>query len=122
MNLRHTLTTLVLLSTAVLAHAADTTTTATTTATATPATPRVDARQAAQEQRIEQGQASGELTRRESRRLNAEQKGINKAETAAKADGTVTAQERARLHRLQNKASHDIRHQKHDAQTVPAGR
>jgi uncharacterized membrane protein YebE (DUF533 family) len=113
MNIRHTLTTLALLSAAALAHAADTT---------TPATPRVDARQAAQDQRIDQGQASGTLTPRETRRLEAEQKGINKVEGAAKADGTVTAKERARLHRLQNKASRDIRRQKHDAQGVPADR
>lgn len=113
MNIRHTFTALVLMSAAALAQAAD---------TPTPATPRVDARQAAQDQRIDQGQASGELTRRETRRLEAEQKGINKVEAAAKADGTVTAQERARLHRLQGKASRDIRRQKHDAQAVPNDR
>lgn len=113
MNFRHTVITLALLSAAALAQAADTT---------TPATPRVDARQAVQEQRIDQGQASGELTRREARRLEAEQKGINKVETAVKADGTVTAKERARLHRLQDKASRDIRRQKHDAQAVPTDR
>ena len=35
---------------------------------ATPATPRVDARQAIQEQRIEAGEQKGTLTRREQRR------------------------------------------------------
>lgn len=85
-------------------------------------TPRVDARQAKQEARIEQGQASGALTPRETRRLEREQKGITKAEANAKADGTMTAQERKRLHHLQNKASHDIKHQKHDAQTAPVQR
>ena len=83
-----------------------------------PATPRVDARQAVQDQRIEAGAEKGTLTRREQRRLELEQKGIARAETAAKADGTVTAQERQRLHRLQNQASRDIRRQKHDAQHV----
>ena len=45
-------------------------------------------------------------------------KGIAKAETHAKADGSVTAQERKRLHHMQNKASRDIRHEKHDAQNA----
>ena len=54
-------------------------------------TPRVDQRQANQEQRIDQGIASGALTKRETRRLEKEQTVINKAEDKAKADGTVTA-------------------------------
>jgi hypothetical protein len=85
---------------------------------ASAATPRIDARQARQEQRIEQGQSSGALTPHETRRLEREQKGIAHAETKAKADGTVTPQERRRLTRLQNSASRDIHHQKHDAQTA----
>ena len=87
---------------------------------ASTATPRIDARGARQEQRIEQGKATGALTPHETRRLKREQKGIARAETQAKADGTVTAQERQRLTRMQNKASRDIHRQKHDAPTVPA--
>lgn len=79
-------------------------------------TPRIDARQARQEQRIDQGIASGELTQRETRRLEKEQAVINRAEDKAKADGTVTTAERKRLHKMQNHASRDIRHQKHDVQ------
>ncbi len=82
------------------------------------ATPRVDARQARQEQRIEQGVASGELNKREARRLEAEQNRVDRAEDRAKADGVVTQGERAHLTRMQNKASRDIRHQKHDRQTA----
>jgi hypothetical protein len=82
------------------------------------ATPRVDARQAVQEKRIEQGVATGALTPRETRKLEREQKHIAKAEAHAKADGTVTPAERKRLHTLQNGASHDIAKQKHDAQTT----
>jgi hypothetical protein len=82
------------------------------------ATPGVDARQAKQEQRIEQGVASGTLTARETRRLEREQTRIAKAETQAKADGTVTAKERRHLHKAQDAASRDIKHQKHDAQTA----
>jgi hypothetical protein len=82
------------------------------------ATPRVDARQANQEKRIEQGVASGQLTPRETLRLEREQKRVAVAETKAKADGAVTAGERKHLHKLQNAASQDIHHQKHDAQTA----
>ena len=41
---------------------------------------------------------------------------IAQREAHAKADGTVTAKERARLQHQQNKASRKIRHNKHDAQ------
>jgi hypothetical protein len=83
-----------------------------------PNMPRVDQRQANQERRIEQGVASGQLTARETLRVEREQKHIATAEAKAEGDGKVTAKERARLARMQNKASHDIRHQKHDAQTA----
>lgn len=79
-------------------------------------TPRIDQRQARQEQRIDQGVASGELTKRETRRLDAQQDRIDRAENRAKADGTVTKAERRHLTKMQNHASHDIARQKHDAQ------
>lgn len=82
-------------------------------------TPGIDQRQARQEQRIDKGIASGELNKRETRRLEREQALINKAEDKAKADGTVTKTERRRLHNMQNHASRDIRRQKHDAQAAP---
>jgi hypothetical protein len=81
-------------------------------------TPRVDQREANQEKRIEQGVASGALTSRETLRLEREQKRVAAAEAKAKGDGTVTAAERKRLHKMQNAASRDIKHQKHDAQVV----
>lgn len=79
-------------------------------------TPGIDAAQARQEQRIDQGVASGELNKRETRRLEREQGAINRVENKAKADGSVTAQERKRLRHMQGQASKDIRGQKHDAQ------
>jgi hypothetical protein len=82
-----------------------------------PATTRVDARQARQEHRIDQGIASGELTKKEAARLNAQQARIDTAENRAQADGKVSAKERARLEARQDRASRQIRHQKHDAQT-----
>lgn len=82
-------------------------------------TPRIDQRQANQEQRIDQGIASGELTRREARRMNRQQNVVNRAEDRAKADGVVTAQEKARLTKAQNTTSKRIYRQKHDAQERP---
>ena len=87
-------------------------------ASAATATPRIDAREAKQEKRIEQGVASGQLTARETHRLDREQQRVAKAEANAKADGTVTRAERRKLTHLQNAASADIAHQKHDAQTA----
>jgi hypothetical protein len=83
-----------------------------------PATPRVDQRETNQQARIANGAASGELTPKETNRLEKEQAHVNKAEANAKADGKVTHAERKHLHRLQNAASNDIHHQKHDAQTA----
>jgi len=83
-----------------------------------PATPRVDQREANQDARIRNGVASGELNARETYRLEKEQAAIQKTESKAKADGTVTPRERAKLHRMQNRASRDIHAQKHDAQTA----
>jgi len=86
-------------------------------ASAPAATPGIDKRQLRQEQRTEQGQASGALTTRENRRLEHQQARIERAEDKAKADGTVTAGERKRLHGMQDHASKRIHRQKHDAQT-----
>jgi hypothetical protein len=80
------------------------------------ATPRIDQREANQEQRIQQGVNSGQLTPRETARLQNEQGRIQNAEAKAKADGTVTPKERERLTRMQNKASRDIAREKHDGQ------
>lgn len=84
------------------------------------ATPRIDQREQRQEQRIQQGVGSGALTPRETYRLEQEQAHIDKAEARAKSDGTVTARERKHLSKMQNRASHDIRRQKHDRQAVPS--
>ena len=80
-------------------------------------TPRIDRRQANQEQRIDQGIASGELTKREARRMSRQQAVVNRAEDRAKADGVVTAQEKKRLTKAQNTTSRHIYRQKHDPQS-----
>jgi hypothetical protein len=83
------------------------------------ATPGIDQRQANQEKRIDQGIASGELTRREAHRMNRQQNRVDRAEDRAKADGTVTKAERAKLHTMQDRTSRHIYRQKHDAQQRP---
>lgn len=79
-------------------------------------TPRVDQRQANQQQRIDQGVASGSLTQREANRLDRGQQHVENMENRAKADGVVTGQERARLHQAQEVQSRRIYTQKHDRQ------
>ncbi len=78
--------------------------------------PVVNQRQGNQQARIREGVVSGDLTRRETRRLRTEQRHIRRTERRAKADGTVTVQERRKIQRKQNRASRDIRRQKHDGQ------
>ena len=79
-------------------------------------TPRADVRQENQEDRIEQGLASGELTNREANRLEAREEHIDNVEDRAKADGVVTRKERVNLEVKQDRTSRAIAKQKHDRQ------
>ena len=81
-------------------------------------TPVIDQRQANQERRIDQGIASGRLNVREAARLNKQQGHIDNMENKAKADGTVTNKERAKIRHAQDRASRHIAHEKHDRQGV----
>lgn len=82
----------------------------------TTSTPRIDQRQANQQQRIEQGMQSGALTEREAARLEKGQEHVQKLEDKAVADGRVTAKERARIEHAQDVQSRRIARQKHDRQ------
>ena len=87
------------------------------------ATPNLDKREANQQQRIDQGVASGQLNAKETNRLQKREAKLAADEAAAKADGTVTRAERRKLQREAHRDSKAIRQQKHDAQTaVPAGK
>jgi hypothetical protein len=79
-------------------------------------TPRYDARQQHQRERIVNGVQNGELTWRETRRLSAGQVHLNRVEKRAKSDGVVTRRERAHLHHEANQQSRRIQRQKHDGQ------
>jgi hypothetical protein len=72
-----------------------------------------------QQERIGQGVRSGELTREEAERLEAEQRAIREAAGVAHADGVVTVEERERLHQMRQEASENIREEKQDAEKSP---
>jgi hypothetical protein len=87
-----------------------------------PQTPRIDQREENQQNRIDQGAASGQLNAKEAARMEGREAKLNANEAAAKADGKVTRAERMRLHREAERNSRAIYRQKHDRQQVrPAG-
>lgn len=82
----------------------------------TASTPRIDQRQANQQQRIDQGAQSGALTQREAARLQHGQEHVQNLENKATADGKVTAKERARIEHAQDVQSRRVYREKHDRQ------
>ena len=69
-----------------------------------------------QQQRIEQGLQSGQLTTREAAKLEKQETKVEAVEKNALKDGTLTPAEKARIANTQNAVSADIAAQKHDAQ------
>jgi hypothetical protein len=80
------------------------------------ATPGIDKRLDNQERRIQRGEKTGQLTEREAGRLERRQDKIQGDLDTAKADGAVTRNERAKLHRELNRSSAAIAREKHDRQ------
>ncbi len=78
----------------------------------------IDQREAAEQQRIQNGIRSGAITPQEARRLEAEQRRIRDAEDRMRADGRLDPRERARLNQMLNKADRDISREKHDRQVA----
>jgi len=76
----------------------------------------VNERQERQQERIEQGVKSGQLTKREAARLERQEAKIAAEEKAFRSDGKLSLRERAKLQRDLNKTSRRIYRQKHDAQ------
>jgi len=70
-----------------------------------------------QQERIEQGLKSGQLTTREAGKLEREQQRIDKMEARDLRNGSITPAEQARLNAAENKASRDIFADKHNAAT-----
>ena len=69
-----------------------------------------------QQQRIEQGLKSGQLTNREAGRLERGESRINRREANAGADGHVSGAEQRRIQTAENHESRRINRQKHDHQ------
>jgi hypothetical protein len=80
--------------------------------------PGIQAREQRQQQRIQQGIQSGQLTPGEANRLERQQAHIQATENRMKADGHLTTAERQKLARMQNRASQNIARKKHNARTV----
>src|SRR5688572_14220980 len=76
---------------------------------------QINRREHREQVRIRQGIRSGELTRPEVRRLEAQQAKIRIDERLARRNG-LTAKERERLQKELNRASKNIYNQKHDNQ------
>jgi hypothetical protein len=72
-----------------------------------------------QQQRIAQGIGSGQLTARETARLETREANLNREIGAMRSfnGGTLTSSERALVNHQQNQLSRSIYRQKHDAQT-----
>lgn len=75
---------------------------------------RTDVRQAKQTARIQQGIRSGQLTRYELAKLQAQQAHIRHLEKKAERDGRISPAERARIEHAQDRASRSIYAEKHD--------
>jgi hypothetical protein len=70
-----------------------------------------------QQQRIEQGLQSGQLSTKEAAQLEKGEARIDKMEQRAEADGKLTDAEKRRIEQAQNKESKEIYQDKHNAQT-----
>lgn len=85
---------------------------------ADPQTNEATQRNLNQQERIEQGLKSGQLSTKEAGKLEAEQARINRTEARdLKQTGRLTPAEQARINQMQNKASADIYRDKHNAVT-----
>jgi hypothetical protein len=76
----------------------------------------INERQQNQQQRVEAGIKSGELTKHESSKLGKQQLRITKKEQAFRSDGDFTKIERAKIQNDLTKSSARIYQQKHDQQ------
>ncbi len=80
--------------------------------------PGIQDREQRQQERIQQGIQSGQLTPKEANRLERQQAHIQATEARMKANGNLSPRERAKLTRMQDRASRDISRKKHNNRTV----
>jgi hypothetical protein len=74
-------------------------------------------RNANQQERIEQGLQSGQLSTKEAGKLEKGEARIDKMEQRAESDGKMSDAEKRRIEQAQNKESQEIYRDKHNAQT-----
>ena len=86
---------------------------------ASPSSGRWARRQQRQEERMQQGLASGQLTPQEARRLQHEQRRIQGTAGRMSGDGNLSPRERGRLNTMQQRSSQDIYRLRHNG--VQAG-
>jgi len=79
--------------------------------------PGIQEREKLQQERIQQGIKSGELTQGEAKRLEGQQGRIQSTEDRMKASGNLTKADRTKLTRMQNRASRNIYRKKHNNRT-----
>lgn len=75
---------------------------------------RGDRRQMRQHERIREGVRNGELTRGEAAKLRAGQEHVRRLEHRAEKDGDVTAEEKLRIEKAQDRQNRRIFKEKHD--------
>jgi len=74
-------------------------------------------RQKAQQKRIDEGVESGELTKKEARKIEKKEAKLHRQVRKDRADGGgMTARERAKIEKKQDKLSEQIHKEKHDSQ------
>jgi hypothetical protein len=85
--------------------------------------PGIQQREVNQQNRIDQGVQSGQLTPKEASKLEAQQTRIKQREArmAARNNGNLTAADKAKLTRQQNRASKNIAAKEHNARTANVG-
>src|SRR5882672_10972133 len=76
----------------------------------------IDQRQDYQQDRIERGIQSGQITRSEAARLEQGERAIDRAQRQARADGVVTNAERRRIEGMVQRENRDIYRESHDRQ------
>ena len=76
----------------------------------------IDRQQDYQQNRIEQGIRSGQITREEAARLRQGELAIDRAQARARADGVVSDAERRRIEGMVQRENRDIYRQSHDRQ------
>lgn len=76
----------------------------------------IDQRQDYQQNRIEQGIRSGQITQSEAYRLEQGERAIDRAQARARADGVVTHQERNRIDQMVDREGRQIYRQSRDSQ------